>query len=323
MFLLINGVSFIFFALTSFTLLGDKLTSYLPYLLIFTSFPHFILTYLIWAKRVTSWKEEWWPIVFPLCYGIAFFLSFKIQAEFFCPELLVKFSYYYLLYHFAQQLYGVTLWLCYAQGVTCGKVLKIGLRSFFLVGAVYAMLDLELRGATSVLFYLPSHPMTFPSELLIVGFVLAGLLFFFVLILNLKDYLTKKSLSSFIPMIGVATGALWFIPPFSHGMVFFLPVIHALQYFPFIYIKNKELTLIKWGVVGLLSLLTGWFVFRWVPFSGRNLVSVDYWPVWPAFILTLFNNHHFIIDGRIWKLRDPVNKDLLSEVPGYHQKANA
>ena len=56
---LMIGVSYL---LLPFLIVSEKTTlnSYLPYLLIAFSFPHFIATYALWITRVKSWKREWW-----------------------------------------------------------------------------------------------------------------------------------------------------------------------------------------------------------------------------------------------------------------------
>lgn len=310
-FILINGVSFIFFFLSQMAF-AKTLSAFLPYLLILLSFPHFILTYWIWMKRVDSWKQEKWPLIFPLIYLNLFITSALYPLEWLNPQLLVKLSYYYLLYHFAQQLYGVTVWLSFSYGVKLDRWTKYTLRAFFLTCASYAMFDLELRGATNVLFYLETPVLKFPSELLLTNFAVVGAVFVVLMGLILKNFYANKSIREFLPLAGMSVATLWFIPPFSHGMIFFLPIIHSLQYFPFIYMKNRGLTLYKWIGTGALAIFAGWIFFRGIP-----LLLPTGWPLWPAMILTLLNNHHFIIDGRIWKLRDKKNEDLFSaEMPG-------
>lgn len=313
-FILINGVSFIFFILSQMAFAG-RVSAYLPYLLITLSFPHFILTYWIWIKRVESWKNEKWPLLFPLIYLNLFITSSMYPLEWLNPQILVKLSYYYLLYHFAQQMYGVTLWMSHSYGVAVDRWTRYTLRAFFLLSASYAMFDLELREATNVLFYLTTPVWRFPSELLITNFALVGALFVILIGLILKNFYQQKNIRAFMPLAGVSVSTLWFIPPFSHGMIFFLPIIHSLQYFPFIYMKNRGLTLYRWMMTGALAVFAGWVFFRGIPF----MVPTG-WPLWPAMVLTLLNNHHFIIDGRIWKLRDVKNRDLFSaEVPGSGQ----
>lgn len=310
-FILINGVSFIFFILSQMTFTG-RLSFYLPYLLILLSFPHFILTYWIWFKRVDSWREEKWPILFPIIYLNLFYTSSVYPLEWLNPQILVKLSYYYLLYHFAQQLYGVTLWMAFSYGVKIDRWTKHTLHAFFLACASYAMFDLELRGATNVLFYLETPVWKFPSELLLTNFAIVGALFVVLIGLILKNFYQYKNIREFLPLAGVSVSTLWFIPPFSHGMIFFLPIIHSLQYFPFIYMKNRGLTIYRWAATGGLAIFAGWVFFRGVP-----LLVPGGWSLWPAMILTMLNNHHFIIDGRIWKLKDVKNKDLFSaEIPG-------
>ncbi len=101
---------------------------------------------------------------------------------------------------------------------------------------------------------------------------------------------------------------IWFLPPINQKMSLFLPLLHGLQYLPFILMKTKKLSTRNKLLLGPVCLSVGWIFFRWLPFN----VALMEGTLWPALILSLLNNHHFVIDGRIWKLRDPVNQDLIT-----------
>ncbi len=299
--------------LTVSTIDSSSYHSYLPFMLFLFSFPHFIATYGVWISRVKSWRQEWWPLIFPFLYLGIFYACVRGQLGSIHPSLIVKLTYVYLLYHFCSQLYGVALWLGSEKKVEFSLWEKRLLRAIFLLMGAYTLMDLELRGATGVLFYTDTPITIFPAWImrstLILFFVLA-LGFCFI---SFKHFYQKKKLEYLLPLAILGTGFIWFIPPFSHGLVFYLPILHGLQYYPFIYMKMRKLKLWQWGLFLMLCVGIGEFFFRQIPFWDTGLGSMGM--LWTAMILTLLNNHHFIIDGRIWKLSDPKNTDLFTSGP--------
>lgn len=316
--ILINGLSFVFFILLQLNGVKTSLTSFLPWFLIIFSFPHFMLTYWIWARRVGRWQDEWPAIIFPFAYSALFFLIYFNPVSFLTVDELIRFSYAYLLYHFVQQLYGVTLWLSYQYKISVSVWQKRLLRSFFLMSGLYAYFDLELRGGAKVLFYREISQISLSGEFVIGSFILVGILFVANLVFILKNYVQSKNIRTFAPLGGMLVSALWFIPPFGHQMVLFLPILHAFQYFPFIVLKERSEKKIRLIVLFVAAIFSGWVLFRVLPFSTLQFLSPEMGLIFPAFILTLLNNHHFVIDGRIWKLRDEKNKELFlaAKVPG-------
>ena len=284
--------------------------SLLTTLLILVSFPHFMATYWLWWQRVGSWKLEIAPLLFPVLYGCLFFMGAKELGPFLSVSSILKISFLYLLYHFAQQFYGVLLWFCYSVGLNFSLWEKVVLRSYFLVIAFYTWVQMELRGELRVLFYHPVDSWPLPLYVADVGFFLVLGLTLLATVIFLFKFLSLKKLSSLYPLGILSLGWLWFIPPFCQKLAYFLPVLHGLQYFPFILMKGRVRQFRYWFLALGGFIFTGHLLFRNLPFD----LSPSLFPgtLWPAFILSLLNNHHFLIDGRIWKLRDPDNKSLLT-----------
>jgi hypothetical protein len=306
---LIIAVNFLLLIMVSF-MKTESSHAYLPFLFIFFSFPHFMATYGVWISRVKSWKEEWWPLTFPFLYLAFFYFSTTGQLKVIHPAYLVKLTYFYLLYHFCGQLYGVALWMGTEKKVLLALWEKRILRSCFLLMGAFSLMDLELRGATGILFY-ANTPMTIAPAWLMQGtflsFIILSLIF---CALTFRNFFVSKNIASFLPLMILGLGFVWFIPPFSHDLVYFLPILHGLQYYPFIFLKFKGFKAWQWALFISVCMGAGYVLFRVLPFweSGLNSLGV----LWTAMILTFFNNHHFIIDGRIWKLSDPKNADLFT-----------
>lgn len=307
-FFLIAGISYLYF-LISLTEVNTLIGAYLPWLFLVFSFPHFMATYWVWFSRVESWKKEWLPLSFPLVYVLIFFMATKGLFGADAVEIILKSSYLYLLYHFAQQLYGVTLWLGYKSGVVYSIYQKLSLRAFFIVAALYAWIEMETRGVVNILFYHSVSHWNLPSEYVTASFFLVFVFTLISIVWCLMSYFKSKNAKRLLTLIPMGVAWLWFLPPFNQNMILLLPIFHGIQYLPFIKLKGRALSGTYWLVLSGVFIGLGWFFFRWLPFHLP--VTTFEGTLWPAFILTLLNNHHFFIDGRIWKLRDPSNQDLL------------
>lgn len=308
-FFLIAGISYLFFALT---LIGDSkiVGPFAPALFLIFSFPHFMATYWVWISRVKSWKDEWLPLFFPMLYLSLFLVAVSGRLGDSGVEVILKCSYLYLLYHFAQQLYGVTVWLNFKAGVNYSSRRKSLLRWLFLVACFYSWTEMEMRGVSTTLFYHSVSSWNLHSNYIFAGFISIFALSCIMITWSFFDYFKTKNLNHLICIGPIGLAWLWFIPPLNQNMLFLLPFFHGVQYLPFIFMKNRKLSPLKWVVLFAAFIGSGWLFFRWLP------ISLPLKPLpgtlWPAMILSLLNNHHFLIDGRIWKLRDPENKDLLT-----------
>jgi hypothetical protein len=304
---LISGLSYITLILASVAP-EQFLYSYITLFMVLFSFPHFVATYIVWGTKVSSWKSEWIPILFPLFYVCFFFYVYKSESSYLSVEIILKLTYLYLVYHFAQQLYGVTLWSSakYQQNFT--KRRKYILRALFLSSALYAWLEMEMREASNVLFYHSVTSWKLSSSYLSICFFAVLGLSLILIALGFKDFFKKKTLKVFVPLLSIGLTWIWFLPPINHKMILFLPMLHGIQYYPFIFMKAKNISRIKLYQLAILSVCVGWILFRWLPFN----ISLLNGTLWPALVLSTLNIHHFIIDGRIWKLSDPSNRDLAS-----------
>lgn len=300
-----SGLSYLVVILFQFGV-SEYFLTYLPSLMILLSFPHFIVTYWVWGKRVLNWKDEWVYLLFPAVYSSAFFFLHKLNNNLFSIGLLLKISYLYLLYHFGQQLYGITLWTGYKNNLNFHRLKKIILRLSLILTSIYAWLEMETRQVLNVLFYHPVESWNIPSVYLINCFYIVLIFSGLIVLWVFWDFFKTKSIKSFFILAPLGLSWIWFLPPFNHKLTLYLPLLHALQYFPFIWIKLRSLTAIRKISLIVTSVISGWLLFRFVPFYISPIEGT----IWPALVLSCLNNHHFIIDGRIWKLSDPLNHDL-------------
>lgn len=302
---LIFGTSYICLPLLMFV--GSDRLSFLPLGLLLISFPHFFLTYWVWARGKRSWINEWLPLSFPIFYFVTFCSLYYLKHPLISVEALLKVSYLYLLYHFAQQLYGITLWTSIKWNIDLSKSRKHLIRGLFLTTSFYSWLEMESRGEVLYLFYHPVPSWRLSSDYLIIAFSLVLCLSVIIVFMSFWDFFQKKNLRMVYLLAPIGLSWLWFIPPLNKDLIYYLPVLHGLQYMPFIFLKTKDLSKSGKLFLAVGSVGIGWFFFRWLPFG----VSILEGTLWPALVLSLLNNHHFIIDGRIWKLRDPANQVLI------------
>ena len=311
-FFMIAGLSYLFF-LSSFFGIDKLIGPYVPWLFLLFSFPHFMATYWVWNSRVKTWKKEWLPLLFPVLYLVAFVGSSRGWFGGSALEMLLKCSYLYLLYHFAQQLYGVTLWINGQNKIFYSYKHKLFLRGLFLSTCLYAWLEMEMRGVVKVLFYHSVSSWGLHSDYLVSIFLLVAILSLVNIFWSFYDFYKTKDLKHLLSIGPIGLAWLWFLPPLNKNMIMLLPVLHGIQYLPFIKIKARKLNLSKWLTLSVIFIASGWVFFRWLPlfFPFKVLEGT----LWPALILSLLNNHHFLIDGRIWKLKDPENQDLFTSAP--------
>ncbi len=304
------GLSFSLLLLPVGVIRGQSLEG----LMILISYPHFVATYALWGQRVKNWKQEWLPTAFPFVFlGIVQLTG--TMADDFWRSLPYKLTYLYLLYHFALQIFGAALWGAYRSGFQIGRRSKVLLRFWFLILPLCSWYQQELLSPVWRIFYFEVAAWTLPAEGLSTLLITAWLGSVVLTISLFLDYRRSTSLGVLWIFAVAAVPVIWFLPPFRRGeWLPLLPLLHAIQYMPFwrrlLWPASNEVTWIKKILVYGLFVLAGWLLFRFlplqvaVPFMGVHAVSM-----WIA----MLNAHHFVIDGRIWKLRDQKNQTLFIE----------
>jgi hypothetical protein len=278
--------------------------------LIALSFPHFVATYVVWARWVRSWRQEWWPLLFPFLFLGAVFAS----GAYFGPAIkgvIFKLTYVYLLYHFGQQLYGVALWGGYKQKFALRATSKWVLRSWFLLLPFSYWYQQEISSGVTVVFYQEVIPFRLPEMGFTVLLSLIGVNVLALLAAAFFDYQKKPSKGVLWILAVAALPVLWFLPPFQRAeWIPLIPLLHAVQYMPFwsrMIWKEKTPWYYRPLVYGLF-VAVGWLLFRYLPmgqFAAAGRLD------WVAAWIAMLNAHHFVIDGRIWKLRDEKNGALF------------
>lgn len=290
----------------------ETFLSYYPSLLIFFSFPHFMISYYIWWKKREGIKKEisiWlFPIVFWSCLV---FFSLKENTK--AIEYIIQAAYVYLIYHFIRQFYGVILWQSYSQNLLVTKLKKNFINYMLLSLGLFYWVSLQSKTTEMTLFYFKVSNFYFGSE--VITWLFLNALISFMLFFLYDFYLwfkNKGKLNYFLPYLTIFAAYLWFYPGFSERLYWglALPILHAIQYIPF-WFKGTGFKLNEYKIYLFytLSILAGYVAFRFLPlkldqvFQRQDLGFVS--------LIVFFNTHHFVIDSKIWKLKK--RKELFSK----------
>lgn len=283
------------------------------WLLILISYPHFVATYALWGQRVRNWKEEWLPMAFPFVFLMVLQLT-SSMADDFWRSLPYKLTYLYLLYHFALQIFGAALWGGYRGGFAVSARTKHILRAWFLLLPACSWYQQELLSPVWRIFYFEVSAWSIPAwgltTLLLAVWGGLGVLTV-SLFLDYRQAPGRGILWIFAVAI---VPVLWFLPPFQRGeWLPLLPLLHAAQYLPFwrrlLWPDTQKPQLAVRALTYGGFMLVGWLLFRAAPLQlAVPWLGVQAMSMWIA----MLNAHHFVIDGRIWKLSDQKNRALFS-----------
>jgi hypothetical protein len=281
------------------------------------SFPHFMASYVIfYGYREIRQNHSWIAIWIPLILGLLL-----IGVSILLPErglpALAHLTLVLLYWHFLKQTYGVALWLGSRSRSRLNENKKQLLLLALLLFGCYGFLSFETGSGEVNLFMIPAQKLGVAQWALLGSEILAyGVLAGFVVWIGI-DALFKKQTFHWKGWIPIASLVCWFNPYWgSSRFGMFIPIFHALQYFPFP--VRTHLTWERKGslsrqqrlffrfVVGAGIILTGWGIFSVVPqWVSLMLPSGHGWKVFAA-IHILINLHHYFMDAVIWRFRDPL-----------------
>jgi len=279
-------------------------------LLIAFSFPHFVATYVIWQGKVTSWRQEWAALGFPVAYlGLCWWAE---SGPGWVKSLPYQLTYLYLVYHFARQTYGAALWGGLRLGCQFTRPQKRWLGLWFLSVPSTAIYAFFAQTKPRTLFYHPIKPWILPTAPIPYLYLLLGVILVGTMISLGLHYHQQKKAGVLWPVVMLALPLIWFLPPFHASQwVPLIPLLHAIQYAPF-WSKLLWASPTPWYkkcAHYLAFVAVGWLLFRWMPLRLVDLTNIT---VFYAMWIGMLNAHHFLIDGRIWKLSDEKNRALFT-----------
>jgi hypothetical protein len=311
--------------------LHNDLRPYIPYALILFSYPHFMASYYAFYRQKSVWTRHWFAaLLVPLSLiGILSVLMKSEQPE--PMQWLTQITLVLLFWHYLKQSYGSCIWLghmrndglrSFPRNLLLGACLMIGCLGFFMVqggsgqGLVFGM-------------YMKFLPVPPEIQTLMRGLALLGVLFccLYALRLDVKARSLRASLA-LLPLIALW---VWFEPYFQSPLTLaFLPVLHGLQYLPFVgrvlwndLHERPKRAYLFWGLCAFL-MGGGYALFYMLP---RQVTMMEIEGLAGASLIFL-NIHHYFIDASIWRLSQPEVRERLlrgqaAQLGGVVQEENA
>lgn len=314
-------VAYVFFYFFNAVPYKSSLASLTFFLLCIGNWPHFSST----THRLYSKKEN--SKDYPLSYWLLPFVILALGVfSLYYPQSVgswtVKVYSLWAPYHFSGQTLGVAVLYARRAGITLEKEERFWLSQFIYSTFLVLVIGGESLPWTNRLYDIHYQSLMIPRWLVFptqTWCLFSGFIF-----LLCHQSASKKRGKHFpwIAYIPVISQFIWFIPGSNITAFYnFVPFFHSIQYLPFIWLlhmkdtvidktKNPKLETLRWYRINVAG---GGFLFWAMPIF-LVMLKFDYNITRPV-MLVLVNLHHFIVDGVIWKLRNPkVSKPLTDKV---------
>lgn len=229
-------------------------------------------------------------------------------------------------WHYAGQNFGLSMMFLRRAGITLAERERLALRVAFIASyvALLAAFNQGASGDPMVLSLGLPPSIGWPIEAAGAAVFVVGLLMAFGAVLQ------RATLMSLVPALTLATTqALWFVVPvlmarlsadstsqlsYSTGV---LALMHSAQYLWITQHYAKRDALQRGGVWsrrGYWALLVagGTTLFVPVPWLASRLGGLDF-SISVLVVAAAVNLHHFMLDGVVWKLRDPRVSRTLTD----------
>ena len=302
------------------------------------NFPHFMASYRILYRKVDQIKEHGWAAIYaPLILGALIIYALLTPssdpelAEFAngtIQELLMLLAGMLLAWHYTGQAWGMTASFLYIGGIRMEdrerKLIRSGFYALMVLHLIWACLVAMNTPEDFLLFSAIFRPFLANFEFLFLGWSVIALLTIPIGIYGFwkcsKRTGQKIPKRALVPWIAIY---FWyFLIAIFPGMFLILQIFHALQYliFPIRVEINQQAAISKTGkgsfVRGLVYYVflvaIGIAVF-FLPNASSNLGDQNFQLT--ALVTSFVNIHHYVIDGAIWKIRNPdVRRDLFAHL---------
>lgn len=298
------------------------------FLALLSNYPHFMATvYRAYHKRDEFEKYRMYTVHVALLLAVAGVVAHVSYAA--LPWIFTLYI-CWSPWHYTGQNFGLLMMFARRAGVTPTETERAALRLSFVASYILLMLSFHTGPSGDPLILslgLPSQ-LTMPAR--------ASLAVFFLGVSGwaMASLARRSNWRAAVPVATLTvTQFLWFLLPaiielvsgreipqtrYSSGL---LAVLHSTQYLWITsYYQKKEARTVgdrRWSLPRYLVTLIAGGIALFIP--GPWIVSRVFHTDFAASFLTftaLVNIHHFILDGKIWKLRDSRIASLLLDVRG-------
>lgn len=259
------------------------------FLLLLFSYPHFVFSFLVLrTSRMAYQNKIFWGILLPIfLFSIVFAISSQNSL---IPSVLVQVLYFYLLWHFAKQSFGVSLWL--QKNHSLGEGFKKSTHFLNLLIAFFAYVISQRGSGSLILFKTYSESINWREDIVHGVLIFTSLSLILWLIYFGFKILQNPSRNRVFALLPTITLFLVFSLSYIDAKFVLLAVLmHGLQYYPF---AAHSVKWTKKRLAILLILSLGIFFAPDFIFIANNekILSV---------IFITINLHHFMMDTVLWK----------------------
>ncbi len=234
-------------------------------------------------------------------------------------------------FHYAKQIYGLSLMYTFRSGIKPGDAEKRLIYWTSMMPFLYAFMSGSRHYGLGWLLP-PEILITIPglaAGLTMIKTLLAILVFVVPVFLYWQIWKSKRQVLPLMVLAMMVSNGLWWTALNYYDAFVVATVAHGVQYMAImlIYHVREQLrepdnkhgwvfhTAIFYGKCVLLgyALFNCWpFIFVWMGAGFAESMLM---------VIAIINLHHFIVDAYIWRLRVPVNRKALVDVPAMPKAA--
>jgi len=347
-FLFLGAGSLIVFPLAMFLVPADNLNiqnsspQFLAWALLlayFFNFPHFAYSYQLlygdFKKKITGQTDcelrslyVFVGIFVPVIMLVVFAAAYG-QNNVAVLGYTVNVMFLTVGWHYAKQGFGMLIVVSVYKKIFYSSIeRKVLLLNAHLLW-IYAWVMFNTGQAEKIYQGIHFTTLGFPKIIETTLFAFICLTTLAIVFLMIKKYQRERVIP---PLNGigayVASSYMWIILRFGHGfdtpihpIVFFIPLLHALQYMTIVF-KMKHNELLDTQISGksfvtfiILGFVIGALIFDNIPGALDNMIHYNneiYGSTWFLFMFWVFINiHHYFIDNVIWRKENHEVKKYL------------
>ncbi|MDJ0853358.1 MAG: hypothetical protein QNK04_33755 [Myxococcota bacterium] len=289
--------------------IGDEAVSALPWVLLLCNSAHFASS-TVRLYTIPGASRTWPRLTFTFPFVALSLLTLSIVEAETLGYHLMALAFTWSPYHYAAQVYGLSVMYSYRSGCRIDDTDKRLLRWISSLPFLFAILQTEGAGLG---WLLPAAVFDLPGALAVVDAlrtllgvaVFAGPAIFYARVVR-----TKGSPPPLITLVLLVSNGLWWVVLTYRGAFFWATVFHGVQYLAIVIVfhvkdqmalpDNRHRPLYHVLKFYGASLVLAYLLFSCLPqayvWAGFGMVEST------KLVFSAINIHHFIVDGFIWRL---------------------
>ena len=276
-----------------------------------SSYPHFIASYgIAYSKKEFKKNNKFALFLFPVVVLVLVAITYWFFSSL---ELIIQILVVLLIWHYVKQSYGVTIWSSVSEKVSLSyKTKQQILAAYLFIGAAAIVF---IHNTSSNFLYLGQYIQLADLDPLvseIFTYLAASSIFFLLFKIKRETNISFKSnLRLNLPLISTF---VWFLAiRVSQVAIVLLPLVHALQYSPFVYRATSSILRSKIRLFGYFVgyVIIGFLALHQLPKFLATSIDGETGGVLFSTVLIVINLHHYALDSVIWKMSRKECRELL------------